>query len=42
MVDAVFGFIVLALLLIVVVVDIWDSPGCRNLRVRLKESLWGL
>lgn len=40
MIDAVFGFMVLALILIVVLVDVWDSPGCRNLRSRLKESLW--
>jgi len=36
MADAVFGFMVLALILIVVAVDIWDSPGGMNLRARLK------
>ena len=39
MIDAVFGFMVLALILIVVVVDVWNSPGCRDLRARLKEAL---
>ena len=37
MVDAVFGFMVLVLTLIVVLVDVWDSPGCRNLRTQWRD-----
>lgn len=36
MADAVFGFICLGALLVLLVVDIWSSPGGRNLRARVK------
>lgn len=36
MADTIFGLIVFVVLLVLVVVDVWQSPGGRNLRARLK------